>query len=667
MSSLKANRIVLKSNNKQYTLSNESDGLKLVSDSGKDILLVDDQEVLRSKNNLNVLDYSDAITTTKEVTDKIILNRRNIDFYKKYLYRGFNNKKPSGTFFKQTANEVLGRAKKQHLDSDLGIIDLFEPDGTGTYGAVWIRDMSMCMRDYIEYFSADQIKNSFLFYLKYSNPTLGTVPDHINIRGGVQVFSTPGTDNNWGSREPTDGNTFLLQLAWLHYVKTNDTFLYDTYKDELQLLLNGIPVNEHECVYVDPDNPFVTWGFIDTVKLTNVCLFGSLLKYVAHLQMADMSDASGDYLNSRLSINKAESIKDFLNKNLFDKEVDLYRSSTGLCRHQYDVWGSAYAVYVGVSEYFISSRISDKIGSYYNHYYQDDLNKPSLFFNGGVRHVIFENDFIPDQQVWEEYFSGGNTYNTYQSGAYWSTPIAWIISCLNITRSDVSASLLVDIKKEYERQKQLGTYGSNPTGSPLPAEFWTIEQFLGAPVYCTSSVSVLQIETDFKEKTRYVHLGLYTGDSLSEQSLVCTAYQWTVIPFSVPILTDFGSINVRKPSGVIGYPFLTLESGIYNINVAIRLNNLTYDPGQETTTREILIRVCINNDEKSGPILLDTHVSSNEIVQNNVSLNASGLVFLQKYDVIDIRVYTTVGDVSVQYDLGVENIHDYNYLKITES
>ena len=50
-----------------------------------------------------------------------------------------------------------------------------------------------------------------------------------------------------GSRAPIDGNFFLLQMFWLHYVMTGAPTLYEGNKANLKLLL------EFEALY-NPDD-----------------------------------------------------------------------------------------------------------------------------------------------------------------------------------------------------------------------------------------------------------------------------------------------------------------------------------------------------------------------------------------------------------------------------
>ncbi len=77
---------------------------------------------------------------------------------------------------------------------------------------------------------------------------------------------------------------------------------------------------------------------------------------------------------------------------------------------QIDIWGSAYAVEVGIT----SKEQTRRIATYLAEHYDETV------MNGQIRHLT------RSEGAWNSLFKPCEE-GTYQNGAYWATPLAWMI------------------------------------------------------------------------------------------------------------------------------------------------------------------------------------------------------------------------------------------------
>jgi hypothetical protein len=543
------------------------------------------------------------------------------------LRRGMNNKRvPSAERNFALAKATLDGAKKTTTGPYPGFA-VWEPDGSGSYGAVWVRDMSMCMAGFLDYFGPSDILGAFTWYSKYVNTDNYWVPDHLAIDG--TVYWTPGGSNDWGARAPTDGNTMLLQMAWLNFVKTGTADIYNANRTLLLgLLRDGIPYDSvTSCVYVDPNAPFTSWGFIDTVKLTGSVLFMSVLAYIGWCQLADMAYAAGDYGVAKYSLDRADAIKIGINSTLWTESsyVGMYKASTGLCSGQLDLWGSALAVYSGVASDGRAQMIASNFASNYS---QVINGKPNFVFHGGVRHVFRNNDFSNDTQCWEASFVPV-TYDSYQSGAYWTTPAAWVAHTLALVRPDVAADFVNQLRAEYNREDIFLT-------STAPAEWWDYNLAIGVKLYCTSAVALMQIDaTSLEERQQFAEYTINAITAIPNQA-------WTKIPFNTLVSDSIGSFDTANSA------FVAPQTGLYLVGGSVRLDA----PSGET---EMLLRAVLNSTLSTGKIIADAQAAT--ATPQALSLSGSSVMFLPKGTTVDLRVFCNVGTAATQYP--VETMSDY--------
>lgn len=573
------------------------------------------------------------------------------------LRRGFTNKRLSGEYLGNLATATLNAAKK----TTGGGVDLWEPDASATYNAVWILDMSMCMHEFPEYFSSTQLAGAFNWYRSFCNLTTYEVPSHVALDG--TIYWTPGSTNDWGSRAPTDGNTMLLQIAWLHFQKSGDPTLYNTHKTFLYNLLNvGIPYNATtKCVHTPDVGWFNTFGYTDTVRLTGSVLTGSILAYVAWLQLADMADAAGDEADANVYILRAMEIKDGINANLWVEsgmpgmtgQTGMYRAATGLNSAQLDVWGSALAVYTGVADEGRALKISKM---FVDQYAVDVSGKKNFIVYGGVRHVMRIHEHTPGVQVWEAMHIPP-AYEDYMNGGYWSTPVAWVAATLALTSPDTAADFCLELKKTFEYDK----YGV--AVSKAPAEWWDYAHaVVGAPNFCTSACAPMQIEAQmFTERMPKAFLGLDPAKVVSGASAVIPPNTFVKLPFESAIKSEFGVTPAPDFASSVTYSALITEAGWYRVAGMVSFLPPSIDPARPVTVRRCLLRLYVDG---APSLLLDQrHVVSGTGYLERFALSGERLIYLPALSVLDLRVWTSTANIEIEPTPEVPG-YDYNYLTI---
>ena len=110
----------------------------------------------------------------------------------------------------------------------------------------------------------------------------------------------------------------------------------------------------------------------------------------------------------------------------------LYRAATVRCR-QHDVWGSAYAIWLGVAP----DEYADRIAKYFKDNYD------GLVQNGQIRH-------LPPGQYWDE--TRWNKKDHYQNGYFWGNAtggICWALERIDPMLVDKTYN---DLISDYRRR-----------------------------------------------------------------------------------------------------------------------------------------------------------------------------------------------------------------------
>jgi hypothetical protein len=235
-----------------------------------------------------------------------------------------------------------------------------------------------------------------------------------------------------GRNPVADGSQFTVGVAWHTYQRTKSAELLSEILDPLIKAMGAVPRNpETRLVHITPgaDWDRCPYGFTDTARKQGDVLFCSLLYVQACRQLSGLLHSAGRGDESREWEQAGKLVVQSVRDVFWDPQVGLFHAATVKCR-EHDVWGSAFAVYLGVADAQQSMRIS----TYFRTHYAD------LVQHGQIRH-------LPGGVYWEE----GCARDTYQNGAYWATPAGWFVYTLDLTDPAMADRTVVDMVSHFRK------------------------------------------------------------------------------------------------------------------------------------------------------------------------------------------------------------------------
>ena len=285
-----------------------------------------------------------------------------------------------------------------------GGVWIHTPDGVGNYKALWTRD-SYYMVEYAgDLMDPKEIKAS-IYYLINGQREDGCIPDRVNIEG-KPVYS-PGGPNKPMADHALDNGPFMAMMVCSYVNQFNDNKLFVELEPKLLKGLDHIFRSESGLVYNNPKKPECVYGFTDIVKKTGNLLFSSLIYYKACIEMENLCKKNKcgnpeEYRKQYESIRKAIS-------KLWDEKSGMFWAADIDCK-QIDIWGSAYAIDIGIT----SEKQTEKITDYFFNSYDQ------IIMRGQVRHLPGSDS------CWQQLFHPCKE-GTYQNGAFWATPLSWVL------------------------------------------------------------------------------------------------------------------------------------------------------------------------------------------------------------------------------------------------
>lgn len=301
------------------------------------------------------------------------------------------------------------------------------PDGVGNYKALWTRDFYYMVEYAGDLLDPEEIRSS-IFYLLNGQRDDGCIPDRVNV-AGEPVYS-PGPPGKPMSDHALDNGPFMAMLVCAYVNQTGDEELFRMTEPMLAKALDFTITGEMGLVYNDPENTQCVYGFTDIVMKTGNLLFSSLLFYKANLEMNRLSEKYG-YGSTMIYKERAEMVRKNIHR-LWDDDTGMFLAADIDCR-QVDIWGSAYAVAVGITSENQAGRISDYLVEHFG----------EIVLRGQIRHLpLSEGSWVRLFKPQEE--------GTYQNGAYWATPLAWTLPVFAISNPHVAGKMLETVITDFQ-------------------------------------------------------------------------------------------------------------------------------------------------------------------------------------------------------------------------
>jgi len=301
------------------------------------------------------------------------------------------------------------------------------PDGVGNYKALWTRDFYYMVAYAGDLMDPGEIKAS-IAYLLGGQREDGCIPDRVNVAG--QAVYSPGPPGKPMADHALDNGPFMAMLVCSYVDQYQDEALFRKVEPQLKKALDFVSLGEQKLVYNDPKDPQCVYGFTDIVLKTGNLLFSSLLYYKAHMDMADLCEQL-DCGSPAIYKQKAELVRQHIHA-LWSEEHGMFWAADGDCR-QVDVWGSAYAVDVGLATDVQAERIA--------RYLAEQVDE--IAWKGQIRHLPLS------EGSWDRLFKPCQE-GTYQNGAYWATPLAWVLPVLARDNPTLAANLLEEVIADFQ-------------------------------------------------------------------------------------------------------------------------------------------------------------------------------------------------------------------------
>lgn len=306
---------------------------------------------------------------------------------------------------------------------------MYTPDGVGNYKALWMRDFAYMVEGYPEGMPLGDIREN-IEYLLGGQRADGAMPDHVQGNGVPQYC--PNNDNcvSMGPEPTADNSPFAVKLVYDYWKLSGDLSLFNEHSADLIRALRFTRRSpDNSLVYILPERSGSPYGFTDGVFKTGDLLFTSLLYYEAADNLSQMLATSGDDATAQQWKTEARQVKADV-QTLYDPESGMFLAAS-LQNRQIDVWGSAYAAYLGVATK------SQQLGV--AQYLKDNFD--DLVLRGQARQLA-------PGEFWEHCTLDGSP-GVYQNGGYWGTGNTWIALTLAKVDRSLAQQMLIDMTKDY--------------------------------------------------------------------------------------------------------------------------------------------------------------------------------------------------------------------------
>ena len=305
----------------------------------------------------------------------------------------------------------------------------FPPQVGIGYDAFWLRDYEYTLEGSNESYSNDELTAACRLFVKAIRAD-GAAVDCIRFDG------TPIYKPGYGTmgREPVlDGPPFTVSVAWHTYQRTKDPTLLREILDPLIRTMDWMPRNPaNGLAHIKEVGERCSYGFTDSIAKSGDDLFCSLLLVQAARQLGDLLQAAGRTEDAHKWQQEAERVADSVRRVFWDEQFGLFRSTTGRGNVP-DIWGSAFAVWLGVA----AEEQAPKIANYFKEHHAE------LTLHGQVRH-------IPGFMDWSGNKTPRNS-GSYQSGAFWATPVGWFVYTLDLADPALADQTVIELVRHCQQ------------------------------------------------------------------------------------------------------------------------------------------------------------------------------------------------------------------------
>jgi hypothetical protein len=316
----------------------------------------------------------------------------------------------------------------------------WKPIPLGAYAGFWLRDFVYMLRSCPEAFDWREAATGLQFLLDRQSPD-GVMPSYYDLAAHRPIYQCIGASPD------EDGAQFAVlgTQAIFEHGRNAGFFAKNAARLE-RAMSSGVtccPVTG--LIWFNPLEPHSGYGFHDTVDKRGYDLFCSVLWWEAARALAAMFSAVGKEDRKRHWDAQAEWLQLHLLKAFWNGRSELLNAATIYCV-QSDIWGSAYAVTVGLLDPTTADKVSRALARVYN----------VIVRRGQVRQIL-------DGQ-WSHMLTGVRDYRSstrgrvkesfpvgqYQNGAYWATASGWLAVAIARTDRPMAARTIRDCIRDFQ-------------------------------------------------------------------------------------------------------------------------------------------------------------------------------------------------------------------------
>lgn len=337
----------------------------------------------------------------------------------------------------EKAEQLIRDCREETADG----VPFYPPNRSGGYSnAMYLRDFEYMVESCPRAIPPEEIKRIYLSFLGAQRKD-GRIPNIIDKKDKAWF-------DCWGDAPCTDNEQFIVKLVYEYYRLTQDLSLFRETAPKLERGIRSLPRDpENGLVWVDPEKPHAAYGFTDTICKTGDELFSSLLLYEALTKLSELYELAGLKKEAKRNTEGAESIKQSIQAFWVPAE-GLFHAASLTC-NQPDIWGSAYAVYIGLASHEQSMQIST--------FFADNYAK--IVKRGQVRHII-------EGTSWEKLIADDPEIaapGRFQNGGYWGTPVGWVSFALRLTSPALAERIYDEMITDYQTNGVYECIGDNYT------------------------------------------------------------------------------------------------------------------------------------------------------------------------------------------------------------
>ena len=304
----------------------------------------------------------------------------------------------------------------------------FPPQVGIGYDAFWLRDYEYTLKGAVGAYTDEELVDACRLFIRSMRDD-GAGVDCVRFNGAP--IYRPGYDT-MGEHPVADGSQFTVGVTYHTWRRTGDETLLREVFDPLLRSMAAVPRRPDDgLVFIDPEREWdrCPYGFTDTVRKTGAVLFCSLLYVQACRQLAELLEAGDHEAEAHRLAAESERVAASVREVFWDPGMGLFRAATARCREP-DIWGSAFAVYLGVADERQSVAVAECFRAQYERIVQD----------GQVRH-------LPDGVYWES----AGPRDEYQNGGFWATPTGWFVVTLDLVDPALADRTIADMVDHFRR------------------------------------------------------------------------------------------------------------------------------------------------------------------------------------------------------------------------